>query len=166
MGISNEQDVAWMRHAIRLAQRAEEQDEVPVGAVLVLNNQCIAEGWNTPITHHDPTAHAEINALRQAGQFLANYRLLKSTLYVTLEPCAMCVGAIAHARIQRVVFGAFDEKRGCLCSALHLADASFLNHKIKWQGGILSDTCGDLLRDFFRYRRKRSAFKTREKPNA
>jgi len=155
MGISQVQDEAWMRHAIRLAQRAEVQGEVPVGAVLIINQQCIAEGWNTPIIDHDPSAHAEIKALRKAGQTLANYRLLNSTLYVTLEPCVMCMGAIAHARVKRVVFGARDEKRGAICSALALADAEFLNHKIEWQGGILSDTCRDLLRDFFRARRKR-----------
>ena len=142
-----------MRHAIRLAQRAESQGEVPVGAVLVLNDKCIAEGWNTPITDNDPTAHAEIMALRQAGQVLENYRLIDSTLYVTLEPCVMCMGAIAHARVKRLVFGAIDEKRGAVCSALSLANADFLNHRIDWQGEILAETCGDLLRDFFRARR-------------
>ena len=142
-----------MRHAIRLAQRAEAQGEVPVGAVLVLNDKCIAEGWNTPITDNDPTAHAEIMALRQAGQVLENYRLIDSTLYVTLEPCVMCMGAIAHARVKRLVFGAIDEKRGAVCSALSLANADFLNHRIDWQGEILAETCGALLRDFFRARR-------------
>ncbi|MCK5355080.1 MAG: tRNA adenosine(34) deaminase TadA [Methyloprofundus sp.] len=151
MGIRS--DEAWMRHAIRLAQRAEAQGEVPVGAVLVLNDKCIAEGWNTPITDNDPTAHAEIMALRQAGQVLENYRLIDSTLYVTLEPCVMCMGAIAHARVKRLVFGAIDEKRGAVCSALSLANADFLNHRIDWQGEILAETCGDLLRDFFRARR-------------
>ncbi|HIG65397.1 MAG TPA: tRNA-specific adenosine deaminase, partial [Methyloprofundus sp.] len=100
MGINQQaEDEAWMRHAIRLAQRAEAQGEVPVGAVLVVNGQCVAEGWNTPITDNDPTAHAEINAMRLAGQRLSNYRLIDSTLYVTLEPCVMCMGAIAHARV-------------------------------------------------------------------
>lgn len=154
MGIKPLDDTAWMRHAYRLAQRAEQQGEVPVGAVLVFNGQCIAEGWNTPIMDSDPTAHAEMMAMRQAGKVLNNYRLTDSTLYVTLEPCVMCMGAIAHARIARLVFGALDPKRGAVCSALHLAGADFLNHQVDWQGGVLADSCGDLLRDFFRARRK------------
>ena len=148
-------DEAWMRYAIRLAQRAELQGEVPVGAVLVKDNQCIAEGWNTPIQDHDATAHAEIKALRLAGQHLENYRLLDTTLYVTLEPCLMCMGAISHARVQRLVFGAFDKKRGAVCHALQLTDAPFLNHQIEWQGEVLEETCADLLRDFFRAKRKK-----------
>lgn len=148
-------DEQWMRHAIRLAQRAESQGEVPVGAVLVKNNQCIAEGWNTPIQDVDPTAHAEIKALRLAGQQLDNYRLLETTLYVTLEPCVMCMGAISHARVQRLVFGAFDSKRGAVCHALQLANAPFLNHHIEWQGQVLEHHCADLLRDFFRAKRKK-----------
>ncbi len=155
MGITQPEDEAWMRHAIRLAQRAETQGEVPVGAVLVLDGQCIAEGWNTPITDNDPTAHAEIIAIRLAGQKLNNYRLLNCTLYVTLEPCVMCVGAIAHARVKRLVFGAFDEKRGAVCSALQLANADFLNHQVDWQGNVLAEPCGNLLRDFFKAKRKR-----------
>lgn len=155
MGISQADDEAWMRHAIRLAQRAEAQGEVPVGAVLVLDNKCIAEGWNTPITDNDPTAHAEISAMRQAGQQLGNYRLIDSTLYVTLEPCVMCMGAIAHARVKRLVFGAIDKKRGAVCSALSLANADFLNHQIDWQGEVLAETCGNLLRDFFKAKRKK-----------
>ena len=154
MGISLAEDQAWMRYAIRLAQRAEAQGEVPVGAVLVHEGKCIAEGWNTPISDNDPTAHAEIKALRQAGQVLENYRLLNSTLYVTLEPCVMCMGAISHARVQRIVFGAIDTKRGAICSALSLTDAEFLNHRIEWQGEVLAETCANLLRDFFRARRK------------
>lgn len=155
MGISATQDEAWMRHAIRLAQRAEAQGEVPVGAILVRNNHCIAEGWNTPIADHDPSAHAEISAMRKAGQSIENYRLIDTTLYVTLEPCVMCMGAIAHARVKRLVFGAIDEKRGAVCSVLHLANADFLNHQIAWQGEVLAETCGNLLRDFFKARRKR-----------
>lgn len=156
MGISQQQeDEAWMRHAIRLAQRAEEQGEVPVGAVLVVDGRCVAEGWNTPIVDNDPTAHAEIMAMRQAGKALENYRLINSTLYVTLEPCVMCMGAIAHARVQRLVFGAIDAKRGAVCSALELSDAAFLNHKIDWHGEVLAEACGNLLRDFFRAKRQR-----------
>lgn len=155
MGVAGQDDEAWMRYAIRLAQRAEAQSEVPVGAVLVLNGKCIAEGWNTPITDNDPTAHAEITAMRQAGIRLGNYRLLDCTLYVTLEPCVMCMGAIAHARVKRLVFGAIDNKRGAVCSALTLANADFLNHQVDWQGEVLAETCGDLLRDFFKARRRK-----------
>lgn len=146
-------DAEWMRHAIRLAQRAEQQGEVPVGALVVLDNRCIAEGWNQPIQDHDPTAHAEIVALRKAGRRLGNYRLIDTTLYVTLEPCVMCMGAIAHARVQRLVFGAFDPKRGAVCHALNLSDAPFLNHRIDWTGGVLEQPCAELLTDFFRARR-------------
>lgn len=142
-----------MRYAIRLAQRAEQQGEVPVGSVVVKDEQCIAEGWNGSIINHDPTAHAEMVALRKAGTALENYRLIDVTLYVTLEPCVMCMGAISHARIKRLVFGAFDPKRGAVCNALSLADASFLNHRIGWQGGVLETECSELLRDFFRARR-------------
>ncbi len=142
-----------MRYAIRLAQRAERQGEVPIGAVIVKDDQCIAEGWNMPITTHDPTAHAEIIAVRRAGIALENYRLCDATLYVTLEPCVMCMGAISHARIKRLVFGAFDPKRGAVCNALSLSDASFLNHRVNWAGGVLEEECGELLKDFFRARR-------------
>ncbi|MCQ8119565.1 tRNA adenosine(34) deaminase TadA [Methylomonas rosea] len=149
-------DEEWLRHAIRLAQRAESQGEVPVGAVLVYNNRCIAEGWNQPIQNNDPTAHAEIIALRKAGQILNNYRLIDTTLYVTLEPCVMCMGAIAHARVKRLVFGAYDPKRGAVCHALQLSDAAFLNHSVEWTGGILEADCAELLSDFFRARRNQS----------
>ncbi len=142
-----------MRYAIRLAQRAQQQGEVPVGAVLIKDKQCIAEGWNLPIAHHDATAHAEIMAIRKAGQVLENYRLIQTTLYVTLEPCVMCMGAISHSRITRLVFGATDPKRGAVCSALELTTAPFLNHVVAWQGGILAEECATLLRDFFRTRR-------------
>lgn len=142
-----------MRHAIRLAQRAEAQGEVPVGAVVIQDGVCLAEGWNKPIALHDPTAHAEIVALRAAAGVVANYRLPDATLYVTLEPCVMCMGAISHARVKRLVFGAYDPKRGAVCHALSLTDAAFLNHKVSWEGGILEDCCAGLLRDFFRVRR-------------
>ncbi len=147
-------DEQWMRYAIRLAQRAETQDEVPVGAVLVKDQRCIAEGWNKPIQNHDPTAHAEIDVIRNAGDKLENYRLNNTTLYVTLEPCVMCMGAISHARIERLVFGAFDPKRGAVCSALNLTDADFLNHTIAWSGGVLEVVCAELLTNFFRAKRK------------
>ncbi len=148
-------DEDWMWHALRLARRAEDQGEVPVGAVLVHQDRCLAEGWNQPIQSHDPTAHAEIVALRSAGQLRQNYRLLDTTLYVTLEPCVMCMGAIAHARVKRLVFGAFDPKRGAVCNALQLSDAPFLNHRVLWTGGVLADNCGELLTDFFKARRGR-----------
>jgi len=142
-----------MRYAFRLAQRAEQYGEVPVGAIVVRDNQCIAEGWNASIATHDPTAHAEMVAVRKAGKALENYRLCDATLYVTLEPCVMCMGAISHARIKRLVFGAFDPKRGAVCHALSLTDASFLNHRISWVGGVLEIECSELLRDFFRAKR-------------
>ena len=145
-----------MRYAIRLAQRAESLGEVPIGAVVIKNDQCIGEGWNSPIALHDPTAHAEIIALREAGARLNNYRLIDATLYVTLEPCVMCMGAISHARIKRLVFGAFDPKRGAVCHALQLTDAEFLNHHVSWQGGVLEETCSELLRDFFKLKRQNS----------
>lgn len=153
MGINSDNDEAWMRYAIRLAQRAEDAGEVPVGAILVKDNQCIAEGWNTPITDHDPSAHAEIVALRAAGKHLGNYRMVGTTLYATLEPCVMCIGALTQARVQRLVFGAFDSKRGAVCSMLALADSPILNHRLVWQGGVLEETCSQLLKDFFRARR-------------
>lgn len=152
MGIT-EQDEAWMRHALRLAQRAELLGEVPVGAVMVKDNLCLAEGWNSPIADNDPTAHAEINALREVGKWMGNYRFVDATLYVTLESCVMCMGALSHARVKRLVFGAYDAKRGAVCNALNLADADFLNHTIHWQGGILEKECSEILKDFFKARR-------------
>lgn len=148
-------DESYMRYAIRLAQRAENLGEVPVGAVLVKNEKVLAEGWNQMIETHDPSAHAEIVAIRNAGKAIGNYRLCETTLYVTLEPCVMCMGAIAQARIQRLVFGAFDEKRGCVCNALNLSHAPFLNHHIEWQGGVLEENCANLLKDFFAIKRNR-----------
>jgi len=153
MGVSETDDAAWMRHAFRLAERAEALGEVPVGAVVVKDDRCLAEGWNRPIATNDPTAHAEIIALREAGRTVGNYRLIDATLYVTLEPCVMCMGAISHARVKRLVFGAFDSKRGAVCHALSLAEASFLNHRVAWQGGVLEAECSGLLKNFFKSRR-------------
>jgi tRNA(adenine34) deaminase len=152
------QDEAWMRYALRLAERAQAHGEVPVGAVLVKNDLCIAEGWNQPIATHDATAHAEMVAIRQAGSVLKNYRLCDTTLYVTLEPCVMCMGAISHSRIKRLVFAATDPKRGAVCSALALTAAPFLNHFVQWQGGILEQECSTLLKTFFKARRGRNNF--------
>lgn len=153
IGLADEQ---WMHYAIRLAMRAERQGEVPVGAVLVIDDICIAEGWNRPVQMHDPTAHAEIESIRKAGSVLENYRFTDATLYVTLEPCVMCMGAISQARIKRLVFGAFDPKRGAVCNALSLTDASFLNHKVDWNGGVLEESCSDLLVGFFKKKREKS----------
>lgn len=146
-------DESWLAHALGLACLAEKAGEVPVGAVLVKEGEIVAEGWNCPISTNDPTAHAEIIALRAGGLALENYRLVDTTLYVTLEPCAMCMTAIVHARVKRLVFGAYDPKRGAVCSALQLAEAEFLNHKVEWTGGILEDECGALLRRFFKAKR-------------
>lgn len=146
-------DEDWMLRALELARMAEEAGEVPVGAVLVKDGICIAEGWNRPIGTNDPSAHAEIMALRSGGLALSNYRLVDTTLYVTLEPCVMCMGAIVHARVKRLVFGAFDPKRGAVCNALQLADTEFLNHKLEYTSGVLNDACATQLKDFFQRRR-------------
>jgi len=146
-------DETWMRRALELARQAEAAGEVPVGAVLARDGEAIAEGWNCPISTHDPTAHAEIISLRAGGLALNNYRLVGATLYVTLEPCAMCMAAIVHARVKRLVFGAYDPKRGAVCNALRLAEAEFLNHRVDWTGGVLEEECSALLRAFFRRRR-------------
>ena len=148
-----ETDNILMERAIHLAREAQSVGEVPVGALIFFEGEIIGEGWNRPILDHDPTAHAEITALRAAGRTLQNYRLVGATLYVTLEPCVMCMGAISHARIQRIVYGAPDPKRGAAGSALQLADADFLNHRIEVLGGLLEETCSALLLDFFRARR-------------
>ena len=143
-----------MRLALDLAKRAEAQNEVPVGAVIVHNDTLIAEAYNQSIADHDPTAHAEIVALRQAGQTLQNYRLCDTTLYVTLEPCAMCLGAMIHARIARLVFGAYDQKSGAVESAFSLFDQVHFNHQFKWQGGVLEQECSTMLSAFFKRRRE------------
>jgi tRNA(adenine34) deaminase len=145
----NTPDEEWMEHAIELAHKAENLGEVPVGAVLIRDQSLIAEGWNCPISSNDPSAHAEIVAMRAAGKVLGNYRLVDTTLYVTLEPCIMCIGAILHARVKRLVFGAPDPHRGAVYSAIDLSDLSFFNHRIEWQGGVLADRCSGLLTDFF-----------------
>ena len=147
-------DEQWMRHALKLAENAEAAGEVPVGAVLVKDNQIIAEGWNLPITDHDPTAHAEIRCLQQAGRALKNYRLLDTTLYVTLEPCAMCAGAMVHSRIGRVVFGAFDAKTGAAGSVLDLLQLPQFNHQVAVTSGVLADDCAAQLSNFFKRRRQ------------
>ncbi|WWO95395.1 MAG: tRNA adenosine(34) deaminase TadA [Candidatus Dasytiphilus stammeri] len=143
---------SWMRYALKLANYAWQQGEVPVGAVLVHSNQIISEGWNSSIKSHDPTGHAEILALRKAGIALKNYRLLNTTLYVTLEPCLMCIGAIVHSRIKHLVFGARDEIFGS--SSFLLNNQSFFNHQVQITGDILNIDCANVLKTFFKTRRK------------
>ena len=150
-------DEHWIRHALKLAERAQEEGEVPVGAVLVLNDEIIGEGWNRPIAAHDPTAHAEIIALRAGAEKLGNYRLNDTTLYVTLEPCIMCAGAMVHARIKRLVFGASDPKAGAIVSVFNILDSGRLNHRVEYVGGILADECGGMLSRFFEARRRNSS---------
>jgi len=142
-----------MQRAIQLAQSAAVNQEVPVGAVVVLDEQIIAEGSNQPIQSHDPSAHAEMIALRRAAEKLKNYRLVNTTLYVTLEPCLMCVGAIVHARMKRVVYGAPDPKTGAVTSVFALGESNQLNHRVEYVGGVLAQECGELLKQFFRERR-------------
>jgi tRNA(adenine34) deaminase len=146
-------DVDYMRLAIALAQRAKLAGEVPVGALIVSGEQVIGEGWNQPVGSHDPTAHAEIVALRAAALDQRNYRLGSATLYVTLEPCAMCIGAAITARVARVVFGAWDPKAGACGSVLDLPREPRLGPRIDVFGGVLSDECAELLREFFAARR-------------
>lgn len=143
----------WMQYAMKLAAQAEAIGEVPCGAVLVKEGKVIAEGYNRAIIDNDPTAHAEIQVLRQAGQVLGNYRLVDTTLYVTLEPCPMCAGAIVHARVGTVVFGAPDLKTGAAGSIMNLLDNPQLNHWPTVIGGVLQQACSEQLSGFFRARR-------------
>jgi tRNA(adenine34) deaminase len=142
-----------MRRALDLARHAARDNEVPVGALLVLEEEVIGEGWNRPIGGHDPTAHAEIMALRAGAQQLRNYRLERTTLYATLEPCVMCMGAVLNARVARVVFGAWDQKAGACGSVLDLPRQPKLTHRIDVFGGVCSDESAALLREFFENRR-------------
>lgn len=146
-------DIFWMQRAIQLAEEAALLDEVPVGAVVVLGDQIIGEGSNRPIRYQDPSAHAELVALRQAAERVGNYRLLNTTLYVTLEPCMMCAGVMVHARVSRLVYGALDFKSGVIQSKAALLDQPFLNHRVEHTGGVLGEQCGHLLSNFFRKRR-------------
>ena len=149
-------DRNWMRRALELARRAEAEGEVPVGAVVVRGSMLLGEGWNRNITLQDPSAHAEILALRAAGLSLRNHRLPGCVMYVTLEPCAMCVSAAIHARLERIVFGAADPKTGALGGAYCLPGIHPHNHQLTWQGGLLAEEAGGLLRAFFRSRRDAS----------
>jgi tRNA(adenine34) deaminase len=148
-----DQDKAFMGLAIEQAKLAAAKGEVPVGAILVHNEQVIGRGFNQPISLHDPSAHAEMMAIREAAKSLENYRIPESTLYVTLEPCTMCCGAMLHARVKRVVFGAADPKTGMAGSVSDLFAIKQINHQTEVRGGVLAGECGELLREFFRQRR-------------
>lgn len=149
-------DIEFMRAALSDAATAASDGEIPVGAVVVANGEVIAAGHNNSIATADPSGHAEIVALRLAAQEIGNHRIAGATLYVTLEPCVMCVGAIAQARVGRVVFGAYDKKAGALGSVEDLADSRALNHRFEVNGGLLADECGDLLKVFFEARRTKN----------
>ena len=162
-----EDDTYWMAAALERAQRAEALGEVPVGAIIVADNKIIGEGWNTPITDHDPSAHAELSAIRMAAKAVQNYRVVNATLYVTLEPCPMCAGAIVHSRLQRVVFGAYDLKTGAAGSAFQLLNDSKMNHQPELCAGVMKEQCADVISSFFARRRAekkaaRAALKAQE----
>lgn len=162
-----EQDQFWMEYAYRLAARSEAEGEVPVGAVVVLHGTLIAEGWNQPIQRHDPTAHAEIIALRRAGEVLENYRLVEATLYVTLEPCPMCAGAMVHARVKRLVYGAPDLRTGAAQSVFNLVNSPLLNHRLEVTAGVLQTACSAQISGFFKAKREQEkALKSALKKNS
>ena len=144
----------WMREALSLAQQAAEADEVPVGAIVVHNGEIIGRGFNQPIRSCDATAHAEIVAIRSASQFRNNYRLPGTTVYVTIEPCTMCLGAMIHARVDRLVFGATEPRAGAVVSQGSLIEASYFNHQLSFVDGVLAEECSSLMQSFFKNRRK------------
>lgn len=152
--VFSDEDAQWMAYALRLAAKGEGIGEVPVGAVIVHDGKNIGEGFNQPITSHDPTAHAEIIALRQAAAHVQNYRLIDSTIYVTLEPCTMCVGALVHARIARLVFGANETKAGAVVSKSQLLNNDYFNHRVNYIGGLMAHQCQHQLSHFFAARRE------------
>lgn len=151
----SEQDLFWMQHALRLAQKAESEGEVPVGAVIVSDGVCIAEGWNQTIQNHDPSAHAEVVALRAAGQVIKNYRLGGVTLYVTLEPCPMCASAMVHARVKRLVIATKDPRTGAAGSVFNLVQEPKLNHYVEVEYGVMAQQASDQLKQFFKQKRLR-----------
>lgn len=155
MGI-NSDDIAFMREALRLAQMASDAGEVPVGAILVRKGQVIGRGFNQPVSTHDPSAHAEICALRDAGQVVGNYRLPDATLYVTIEPCTMCYGAIIHARIKRLVFGAAEPRYGAVISGQKLLDNGHFNHRPDVLSGVLEIECAQIMKQFFAAKRQQA----------
>jgi tRNA(adenine34) deaminase len=146
-------DELWMEEALRAAQRALEMGEVPVGAIVLCEGKVVGRGWNRNLADSDPTAHAEIVALREAGKNLGNHRLGDCELFVTIEPCAMCAGAMVHARLKRLVYGADDPKAGAVHSVLHVLNHPGVNHQMEVRGGILAGKCAELLQEFFRSRR-------------
>lgn len=148
-------DSAFMRQALDLAQQAASIEEVPVGAIVVAHGEVIGRGFNCPIDSNDPTAHAEIVAMRDAAKNLGNYRLSGCELYVTIEPCTMCLGAMVHARIKRVIFGALEPRAGAFASNPMLMDADHFNHKVEWSGGVLEQDCSELIKEFFKGRRSK-----------
>jgi tRNA(adenine34) deaminase len=149
----SENDKHFMQCALALAHKAQQEGEVPVGAVLVHDGEVIGEGYNQLISLSDPTAHAEIQALRQAATHLGNYRLPGSSLYVTIEPCTMCAGAMVHARIGRLIYGASEPKAGVAASQGHFFEQAFLNHRVEVEGGVLASSCSALISEFFRAKR-------------
>jgi tRNA(adenine34) deaminase len=156
MSEARPEDSAYMARALELARAAEAAGEVPVGAIIVKDGVVVAEGWNHPIGANDPTAHAEIVALRAAGAVLGTYRLTGTTLYVTLEPCAMCASAMVHARVQRLVYAATDPRAGAAGSVFNIVQHPALNHRLECTGGVLAEECGSMLRQFFLARRQAS----------
>ncbi len=149
-----EKELFWMRHALKLAKKAQEQGEVPVGAVIIANDKIIAEGWNKTIQLHDPTAHAEIVAIRQAGQIKQNYRLVNLTMFVTLEPCPMCAGALVHSRLKNIIIAAKDPRTGCAGSLMNLLQHNDLNHQLNVKVGVLATEASQLISDFFKKKRE------------
>jgi tRNA(adenine34) deaminase len=149
-----QQDEKWMMYALELADKAAAMGEIPVGAVIVKEGKVIGEGWNQSIALHDPSAHAEMLAVRQAGQNQQNYRIIDSTLYVTLEPCSMCAGLLVHSRVSRVVYGATDLKTGAAGSVMNILQHAHLNHQIDVSGGVLGELCSSRLSEFFKARRE------------
>nr|WP_264696374.1 tRNA adenosine(34) deaminase TadA [Candidatus Nitrosacidococcus sp. I8] len=151
--MDGEEDIKWMYYALELANYAKKIEEVPIGAVLVRDNKVLGKGWNCPISTCDPTAHAEIQAIRASGNYLKNYRLVSSTLYTTLEPCSMCAGAAIQARVKRIVFGAFDPKSGAAGTVINIFSAGLFNHNVEIRGGVLAELSESILTTFFRVRR-------------
>jgi len=146
----------YMYKALELARKAFELGEVPVGAIVTLNNEIIGCGFNSPISNYDPSAHAEVMALRNAANNIGNYRLTNANLYVTLEPCAMCAGLLVHARIKHLIFGAYEKRSGAIISCDQILDKSYHNHKVMVTSGVLADECAHLMQDFFKLRRKQN----------
>lgn len=157
-------DTYWMGKALECAQKAYELNEVPVGAIVVVGDEMVAQGWNQPITGCDPTAHAEIIALRCAAKVMQNYRMVGATLYVTIEPCTMCLGAMIHGRINRLVYGAIEPKAGVIESVEDVHTKTYFNHSLEVEGGVLAQECSSIISDFFRMRRSVQKAEKRDKP--